>query len=986
MNNFHSFEFKKSSLMVVVYLSLLSISCSAEASEEENNIHPGIEKTHENYFLNLRKNKKYAFSSRAKNGSGFSEEQTYKVNIELLSYTPLPKRVVAVVAPTNPEDRADISAPPKPVVTPSAVDPSRRMEIYPAQLQQGELEIKEKSEITSLRTVAVENEPEEFEVNIFDTDFAKRFNQFAQLNEDNESVASILYFVENTSTPILQVNPQSQQAAAAVQAQNNSVQLDPAQRVVAEPGETPPAEPLQVIVTAVAPVIVKAQLVAPVSLEIPLIAPPRVEDQSGLPTNAAIQPAPVRLAPRRPVAPQPALGNRPTAAQLHAVQLNPAQPVAPQPALGNRPTAAQLHAVQLNPAQPVAPQPALGNRPTAAQLHAVQLHPVQPVAPQPALGNRPTVAQLHAVQLHPVQPVAPQPALGNRPTVAQLHAVQLNPAQPVAPQPALGNRPTAGQLHAVQLNPAQPVAPQPALGNRPTAAQLHAVQLNPAQPVAPQPALGNRPTAAQLHAAQLNPAQPVAPQPALGNRPTAAQLHAAQLNPAQPVAPQPALGNRPTAAQLHAVQLHPAQPVAPQPAPGNRPTAAQLNAVQLNPVPTVAQPPMVDRPTVAQLNSVQLNPVQPVVTSSIASEQSEQVAGQPPAVPEAIADAALMAPAPVAPAGGVGADENPLSQIGQSAGLQSSYRAEMPLVSALPAQLRQGDLAMLGDLHKRLGDEASGAGHDRRAWGRVLRADTRIRQHGTVSPQSEGHLDGFQVGHDLYADQGVKAGLYVGQLEGNMGVHGLANGVARKSVGFNRLQSRYLGAYGTWQDAAGSYADSVVQWADYRSQLHAADDSHATTKGDGWLASLEVGKTLALNSQWQIEPQAQIIYRQISLDDTALNLAHVKHKAPSDWTLRLGMRIKASLTTHAGVFQPYGRINVYKASRTTDVASFITPVAETDILAQGGYTSTELAAGATLQLNERTSLYGELGQRWANAGDARVKSAVQASVAVKLHW
>lgn len=322
----------------------------------------------------------------------------------------------------------------------------------------------------------------------------------------------------------------------------------------------------------------------------------------------------------------------------------------------------------------------------------------------------------------------------------------------------------------------------------------------------------------------------------------------------------------------------------------------------------------------------------------------------------------------------------------QDLGPQLSYRVEMPLVSALPTQLRQGDLTMLGDLHKRMGDEASDAGNELRAWGRFVRADSNIRQTGTVAPQSRGHLDGFQVGHDLYAEQGVKAGVYLGQLEGNMSVNGLANGLGYESAGFNRLQSRYLGAYGTWQDAAGFYADGVLQRAGYRSQLHAVDGSQSRVKGDGWLASLEVGKAFAIDSQWQIEPQAQIVYRHIRLDDTALSMATVQHKVENDWTLRLGMRIKASLDTSAGQFQPYGRINVYKASRTVDGARFITPVATTDIRTQGGYTTTELAAGGTLQLNKRASLYGEVGHRWANGGDARVKSGVQVSAGLKLHW
>ncbi len=269
----------------------------------------------------------------------------------------------------------------------------------------------------------------------------------------------------------------------------------------------------------------------------------------------------------------------------------------------------------------------------------------------------------------------------------------------------------------------------------------------------------------------------------------------------------------------------------------------------------------------------------------------------------------------------------------------------------------------------------------------VTDAVFEITQQGTVSPESSGHLTGFQAGLDLYADQSVKAGIYVGQLEGDMSVKGFASGQERKYVGFNNLRTRYLGVYGTLQDQSGLYADVVLQGADYRSDLHTAGDTaQARTKGSGWLVSLEMGKAFELSSHWKIEPQAQIIYRKLSIDDTALSLATVKPRADDDWTLRLGARIKGSFTTSAGVLQPYGRVNIYRASNTTDVASFITPAAVTDIKAQGGYTATELATGASLQINRRTSIYGELGKLWASGGDSRIKSGLQASVGVKVQW
>ena len=86
------------------------------------------------------------------------------------------------------------------------------------------------------------------------------------------------------------------------------------------------------------------------------------------------------------------------------------------------------------------------------------------------------------------------------------------------------------------------------------------------------------------------------------------------------------------------------------------------------------------------------------------------------------------------------------------------------------------------------------------------------------------------------------------------------------------------------------------------------------------------------------------------------------------------------------MLRPYASLNVYKASNTTDVTRFLTPAAATDIVSKGGYTTSELAAGATLQLSASTTLYGELGKLWANAGASRVSSGMQASLGVKVQW
>ncbi len=355
-----------------------------------------------------------------------------------------------------------------------------------------------------------------------------------------------------------------------------------------------------------------------------------------------------------------------------------------------------------------------------------------------------------------------------------------------------------------------------------------------------------------------------------------------------------------------------------------------------------------------------------------------------------------------------GAYEYRLTQTAQGAALHSTntqvgpnpdpgtptapaYRQEVPLLSSLPAQLRQADMTMLGDMRTRMGDDAAadaiGQDPSRRAWARVLRTAPTITQQGTVNPESSGHLTGFQAGVDVYANRNFKAGLYVGQLNGDMGVRGFSSGMQRNYAGYNNLRGRYVGLYGTWQHDSGLYADAVIQGADYRSSLRTADTgAGATTKGHGWLASLEVGKPFDLAGSWQLEPQAQLIYRKLNLDDTTLSLAKVKNDADDDWTLRLGARVKGSYSIGGSVLQPFARVNLYTSSSTTDVARFSAPAGATDIRAKGGSTSTELAVGAMLQLSKSTSLYGDVGRLWANGGDSRVKTGLQGSVGLKVLW
>jgi len=322
-----------------------------------------------------------------------------------------------------------------------------------------------------------------------------------------------------------------------------------------------------------------------------------------------------------------------------------------------------------------------------------------------------------------------------------------------------------------------------------------------------------------------------------------------------------------------------------------------------------------------------------------------------------------------------------------------TYRAEVPLYAALPEQFRQASLAMLGNLHQRVGDSdvtgvntATPEQGYRHVWGRVISMDRTIGQAGTVSPTSDGRLRGFQAGADLWADPHWRVGIYVGELKGDMRVTGFARGVPNSTAGSSNLRSQYLGAYATWKNDSGLYLDGVLQAGRHRYTAAPALSLAGEGKGDSLLASLEVGQAFRIAPNWTIEPQLQLVHQRLSLDNTAIAGALVQQNSRNGWLARAGVRVKGEIATGAGLLQPYARVNVYRRSSGTDIARFTGPAAYTDIATRTGGTSTEVAAGATLQLTQNMSLYGELGKLWASSGGARTKSGLNGSVGVQVRW
>ncbi len=315
-----------------------------------------------------------------------------------------------------------------------------------------------------------------------------------------------------------------------------------------------------------------------------------------------------------------------------------------------------------------------------------------------------------------------------------------------------------------------------------------------------------------------------------------------------------------------------------------------------------------------------------------------------------------------------------------------AYRAEVPLFNALPEQLRQSGLVMVGNLHQRMGDERQGANGPRESWARIISTERDIAQGGASAPVSHTRFNGLQVGVDLSNDPSWRAGLYVGQLEGNSSVRGFASGIANQSVGRTDLRSRYLGAYATYRRASDLYADAVLQLGTHNYTLRPGTGAASSADADSWLASLEVGQPFQVGSGWQVEPQAQIVYQHLEVSDAPITNGRAQLDARASWLTRVGVRVKTSMPTGMGTLKPYGRINVYHANGGSDISSFGATAGSTSFATRIGGTSTEASIGATLEVTPRASVYAEVGKLWASGGDSRTSGGLNGSVGLRVRW
>jgi outer membrane autotransporter protein len=326
------------------------------------------------------------------------------------------------------------------------------------------------------------------------------------------------------------------------------------------------------------------------------------------------------------------------------------------------------------------------------------------------------------------------------------------------------------------------------------------------------------------------------------------------------------------------------------------------------------------------------------------------------------------------------------------------YRSEVAVYGVMPALARSMAQAVLGTLHQRVGEQENlrrrALSGDRRfngVWGRVIGEHQTFGFDGATAPIVTGNLLGFQAGVDLFrrtTPEGSRdhLGLYFGWDRFNSGsLRGDILGRTDAFAGEVTLSGSSTGAYWTHYTRSGAYLDAVVQGSWIRMKGSSVQDSRVETDSKGITVSLETGMPhpMGERGRWLLEPQAQLIYQTLSVDDASDDESDIVWSPAAAWTGRLGLRLQhMSRDDEGGLWQPYGRINLWQSFSGNDELSFDgMPPNRT----RSGGTSPEIGAGMTTRFNRTTSMYGEMDYLHSMGGRGE-RSGVSGSLGVRINW
>jgi outer membrane autotransporter protein len=298
---------------------------------------------------------------------------------------------------------------------------------------------------------------------------------------------------------------------------------------------------------------------------------------------------------------------------------------------------------------------------------------------------------------------------------------------------------------------------------------------------------------------------------------------------------------------------------------------------------------------------------------------------------------------------------------------------QVPSYISAPVALAYYNAAIMDNLHKRLGElrheESRPDGNGGEMFLRYIGSNMTYKTN--VGFKQFGYdfdmdYSAVQLGGNLLRLDGDKDSLRGGLAY----THGNNRVRPKAADGFSSttFNSDSIALYLSWQRQNGFYMDGALSLDRHRGETDIPRQKEVgSPKGKSWSASLESGYPYLFDNGLKLEPQAQLMYTRINMDNFIdEDRTTVDYQNYSQTIGRLGLRADRTWVDDAGrQYTPYVRANYYRgwggeAKTTIGAEGF--DVSHTFTSGKFGQIG-ELGVGGTATFKKDVSLYAEVDYR-----------------------
>jgi len=229
-------------------------------------------------------------------------------------------------------------------------------------------------------------------------------------------------------------------------------------------------------------------------------------------------------------------------------------------------------------------------------------------------------------------------------------------------------------------------------------------------------------------------------------------------------------------------------------------------------------------------------------------------------------------------------------------------------------------------------------------------------------------------------DSQDRIGLFYTHTEASGDVVGNTLAQIQVHSGKLDLDGDSIGAYWTHVSSSGWYVDAVAMatWLDG----DATSDRRigADMSGHAILASLEAGYAFELGRGWTLEPQGQIIWQRVDLDDTHDLFSSIDYDDFDVWTGRLGLRLEGNTRFNDMPVQPFVDINLWHDFE----ADYSVVFNDRAIVTETESTLLEVGVGVSAQFTENVSGYGSV--KYMTGVDGSSDDSYGGNLGMRVKW